>query len=983
MQYFPRITLWVLFTVIVFGLSAQSHRKPGLTDNTPTVFAFTNAQIIVSADVQYKDATMIVRDGWIEDVGSDITIPADAWITDMTGKTIYPGFIDIYTNLGLPNAEQIAERDEKFPNGNHHWNPQVRSFYDGQSDYTHCEKQSTDLRSQGFVAAHIVPPTGVFRGYGSLVKLADDVSSQQILATGLTQNISFRMSRELGRGYPTSAMGAIALIRQCFYDAQWYKGAKQAWQKAPATVEGYEFNPALDALSNSMDKDIPFVFETEDEQWFLRAINVANEFGIQPVIKGSGYEYRRVEAIKQANIPIILPLNFPDKHGTDKPEKALNISLEDLRHWYLAPENPAILTSHNIPFALTSYGMEDAKQFHKNLRKAVTRGLPKNEALRALTQTPAQLLNISDRYGSLEKGKSACFFIASGNIFEEDSFIEQVWVQGEKHVVKENHSYLAGTWNVEIDDFGIAKMDIHNKDKGWEVNWRFEDEEPVKVSDFALKNQRISFTIEGDSLREGMRLSAFAGKDNLSGSAATDSQHFLSWIAQRSAAVSESEQQEGINNENEAATKDQKSYPAIPMLYPSMEYGIKEKPTQKSHILIRNATIWTQGPEDKLEDSDMLVEHGKIVRIGQNLEAPEGAHVIEAQGRHLTPGLIDPHLHTSIAGGVNETGDAITPETRITDVIDANNVWIYRLLAGGLTTGNLFHGSANPIGGQSAIFKMRWGSLAHELILENTKPGLKFALGENVKRSSDRYPDTRMGTREIIKDRFLAALQYEKEKKAAEESNNDKPFRKNLQLEAILEVLHGERLAHVHAYRQDEMLMMMRLAEKFDFTIASFEHTVEGYKIADELREHGAAAVIWTDWSSFKMEAYDAIHQNAKLLLDAGVHTSLHSDNTQLATRMNWEAGKVLKSGVSEIQAMNLITLYPAQILQIDDRVGSLEPGKDADFVLWNGHPLSAFTTADQTWIEGRLYFDRKQDQILQEDVIEQRNFLIQRIQSK
>lgn len=238
-----------------------------------------------------------------------------------------------------------------------------------------------------------------------------------------------------------------------------------------------------------------------------------------------------------------------------------------------------------------------------------------------------------------------------------------------------------------------------------------------------------------------------------------------------------------------------------------------------------------------------------------------------------------------------------------------------------------------------------------------------MALGENVKRSPTRFPNTRQGTEQIIRDALQAAVQYGQDlDRQAKHPARGLPVRRDLQQEAILEVIRGQRRAHVHAYRQDEMLMMMRLAEAFGFTIASFEHTLEGYKIADQLRQHGAAAVVWTDWSSFKVEAQDGILYNARLLNDVGVLTSLHSDNTQLATRMNWEAAKTVKTGVDQIEAMNFVTLHPAKIMGIDHRTGSLESGKDADFVVWNGHPLSSFSIPQQTWVDGRKYFDRQAD---------------------
>ncbi len=948
---------------------AQTHRQPGLRDNTPEVFAFTRARVVTKPGVIIENATLVIRNGIIEAVGQNIQVPADAWQVDLSGKTIYPGFIESYSNVGMPDAKTIAESAEKLPQDGRHWNPQVRSHFSSSLAYNYDEKKAATLRSMGFVAAHTLSDAGVFRGSGSVVKLAEDIPSRQLVKTDISQGLSFSRTTELDRGYPTSVMGAIALIRQSFYDAQWYSRVKND------PFAKTELNPAIGSIAHAMDNRMPFVIETEDEQYLMRAANIAREFSLNLWAAGSGYEYRRVDQIKNSGVSIILPLNFPEKPDVLAPEKSINVSLETLRHWYLAPENPSSLHNAGVTFAITAAGIDKPDNFLKNLRTAVNRGLPKEKALEALTLRPATKLGIGHLYGSLEKGKTASFIITNGDIFDNNTQIEEVWVAGKQHKIEETERPLEGKWLTAggyMDSITISLQYRNNRLQGELLNR--EEETLAKLVNLRFENGRLSFRIPRDTIWSGMRLSATVSENEMLGFGETASGSVFNWKAEKQP-VESSDRKENKKSET-AESLD------LPVLYPSMEYGVKSIPGQVETLLVQNATIWTQGPDGILENADMLVRNGKIAQIGWNLNVPANALVIDAAGRHVTPGLIDPHLHTSIAGGVNETGDAITSETRISDVIDANNVWIYRLLAGGLTTANLFHGSANPIGGQSAVIKMRWGGLPDDLWMQDAMPGLKFALGENVKRSPGRYPNSRMGTAQIIEDSFLAALQYEKDKTASQGSRRRdvKPFRRDLQLEPILEVLQGKRLAHVHAYRQDEMLMMMRLAEKYGFTIASFEHTVEGYKIADELRKHGAAAIIWTDWSSFKMEAYDAIHQNAKLLLDAGVLTSLHSDNTQLATRMNWEAGKTLRSGVSEVDAMNMLTMNPAKIIRLDHRIGSLEPGKDADFVIWNGHPLSSFTTADQTWIEGRKYFDRDEDEKLQKRVIKERALIIDHI---
>jgi imidazolonepropionase-like amidohydrolase len=977
-----RTLLAVILIIQLFSLqiaNGQTQRQIGLRDNTPEVFAFTHARVVVNPQTVIENATLVIRKGVIEAIGSGITIPTDAWTTDLKGKTIYPGFIEMHSQAGLPAPKDIAEAEKNQAPASRHWNPQVRSQYSSLAAYKYDDKAAGELRSQGFVAAHILPGAGVFSGQGSVVKLADDVSPLQMIKPDFTHGISFRATRELGRGYPGSEMGSIALIRQSFQDARWYKAAHEQWQKSPATVSRPEFNPAISALSDALDSRMPFIMDVTELQEIFRAAQLAAEFNINLWAVGSGHEYQRVQEIKRTNIPLIIPVNFPDKPDASRPELSINLSLEELRHWYQAPQNAAILQREGISFALTTHGLKKKDDFLKNIRIAVKQGLEPQKALASLTTIPATMLGLNS-HGTLEKGKSACFFISNGDIFDDNTQIEQVWVQGKKHVIKEDQ-LIAGEWKIENHPFPGATLKISARGRSYEAEITHPaDSKTQKVKNLKWENQRISFTLEKDSLQQGMRMSANVNQNKILGFGEKSDGTLFNWTATRLTDTDSSSVNEGDKDKKPAKTTPLELHP----LYPAMEYGVTSPPVQPGSVLVRNATIWTQGPQGVMENADMLVERGQISRVGRNLTAPAGAMVIDAGGRHVTPGIIDPHLHASIAGGVNEMGDAITSETRISDVIDANSIWIYRLLSGGLTTANLFHGSANPIGGQSAVIKMRWGVSANELLMEGSYPGLKFALGENVKRTEGRYPNTRMGAEQIIRDAFLAAVQYEKDKqlsKGTDRRGRDaKPFRIDLQLEPILEVIKGERLAHVHAYRQDEMLMIMRIAEEFGFRVASFEHTVEGYKIADELREHGAAAIVWTDWSSFKMEANDAIYQNARLLSDAGVLTSLHSDNTQLATRMNWEGGKLLYSGVSETVAMDMLTLNPAKILRIDHRTGTLEPGKDADFVIWNGHPLSAFTIADETWIEGRKYFDREVDREMQQQVINERSQIIERL---
>jgi imidazolonepropionase-like amidohydrolase len=396
---------------------------------------------------------------------------------------------------------------------------------------------------------------------------------------------------------------------------------------------------------------------------------------------------------------------------------------------------------------------------------------------------------------------------------------------------------------------------------------------------------------------------------------------------------------------------------------------------QPRAVVVRGATIWTEGPSGTIENADLLVVDGRIAAVGKNLSAPAGAVEIDGHGKHVTPGVIDAHSHTGIDGQVNEFTHTVTAEVRIKDVLDPLDVAIYRELAGGTTVANVLHGSANAIGGQTTIVKWRWGGGPDDLVFAGAPEGIKFALGENPKQSNfqapgrpPRYPATRMGVANLIRERFTAARDYRKRqeeyrKAASVKGASPIPVRTDLQLEAIAEILEGKRQIHCHSYRKDEILEMIRVADDFGVKIATFQHVLEGYKVADEIAKHGAGGSTFSDWWAYKPEAYDAIPYNGALMRERGVVVSFNSDSDELARRLNWDAAKAIKWGsVPPADALAFVTINPARQLGIEKRVGSLEPGKDGDFVIWSGDPLATSSMALETWIEGKKYFDRSAD---------------------
>jgi imidazolonepropionase-like amidohydrolase len=400
---------------------------------------------------------------------------------------------------------------------------------------------------------------------------------------------------------------------------------------------------------------------------------------------------------------------------------------------------------------------------------------------------------------------------------------------------------------------------------------------------------------------------------------------------------------------------------------------VSSAPARAADLALVGGTVLTVGPQGTLENGTVLIRDGRIAALGRDVKVPAGATVIDVKGRYVMPGILDAHSHTAIEGNVNECSDSVTAEVRITDVVDHRDIDVYRQLAGGVTTVNVLHGSCNAIGGQNAVLKLRWGKTPAEYVFAEAPRGIKFALGENPKRSNfslgtRRYPATRMGVEAVIRQAFEEAREYDREwtdyeKKRKGPGEPPVPPRRDLRKETLRDVLTGKVLVHAHCYRSDEILMLIRLADEIGFKVRTFQHVLEGYKVASEIARHGAGASTFSDWWAYKLEAYDATPYNAAILAGHGVNVSLNSDSGELARRLYWEAAKAVKyGGVSEQEALKMITLNPAQQLGIEKRVGSLEVGKDGDVAIFNSHPFSPAARVEMTLVDGAVLFDRAKD---------------------
>ncbi len=968
--------------VLSAAVLAQVPTAPieGLRDNSPRIHALTNARIFVAPGKVIAKGTLVFQDGVITAVGADLKPPASARVWNLEGRTIYPGFIDSYSQLGLPKDYQTTSRDgaeqggaKATEGGAQSWNGRVTPQRSAADVLNLDAKQVEKMRLLGFTEALVVPGRGVFRGTSALINLSGDDANKSLIRPQVAQHLAFEQSGFREGSYPGSLMGTIALMRQTFLDSDWYARAQAVYAKQPQGLERPETNEALAALEPATGGKQPVVFEVHDELDVLRSLRLAQEFKLAPWLVGSGYEYRVLPQLAASKAPVILPLNFPAVPEVETPEKALDVDLEELEHWEQAPNNPALLARAGVPFALTPAQLKKPDDFWPRLRLAIKRGLTPEQALAALTTTPAKLLGVSGRYGSLEAGKVANLVVADGDLFDKGNILS-IWVDGQSYETdKGKETDLRGTWAVAWNGVQADPTLVVSGESSKPKATLGKTDIPT-----ALQGDQLLLFAPAESFGQTkgtVRLSALTGSGTLQGTGQLPNGTEFSWSAQRTAPFKPAA-------ETKPSTPD--NLLSLPAAYPAGAFGMG-KANQPEWVLVKGATVWTSGPKGRLENSDLLVHQGKIAQVGANLTAPAGAIIIDGRGKHVTPGLIDAHSHTAIFGGVNEATHAVTAEVRVGDVVDATDINIYRELAGGLTTANLLHGSANPIGGQNQVIKLRWGELPEGLKYTPAIPGIKFALGENVKQSnrtdrSTRYPQTRQGVEQIIRDSFAAARDYERSWNLFKQGKTVMPPRRDLQQEAMLEILKDERLVHIHSYRQDEILMFVRLAQDFKFPVGTFQHVLEGYKVADAIAEIGAGGSSFSDWWGYKFEVYDAIPTNGALMRQAGVVVSFNSDSNELARRLNTEAAKAVKyGGLSETEALKFVTLNPAKQLRIDRYVGSLEPGKDADFVLWSGNPLSTYSLALETWVEGRKYFDRARDAQLRTEALDRREALIQK----
>ncbi len=965
-----RALIWGLFLFPLFAGAQVTHPVNGVAEPTDKAYVFTNATIVKDATTTLENATLVIRQGRIQAVGTGLAIPSGSIVVDCKGKFIYPSFIDIYSSYGLPTPQRPqggfnffgAAQLTSNQKGAYGWNQALHTEVDASRLFAADAAKAKQLRDIGFGTVLTHQMDGIARGTGAVVTLADEKENLTIVKSKASAHYSLSKGSST-QSYPSSMMGTIALLRQTFYDAQWYK-SKPAQEGVNLSLQF--FNEGL---------SLPQIFEANDKWNVLRADNIGNDWGVKFIFKAGGNEYQRIAEMKATNASFILPLNYPAAMDVDDPNDVRFVGLDDLKHWELAPGNAAAFEKAGINFCLTTADLTNVGEFGANLRKAMEYGLSEKAALEALTKNPATLLGVYDQVGSLEAGKLANFVITSGPIFSDKTTVYQNWVQGNRYDVKNDGWYdVKGTYNF-ITKGEVNKSFQLELKEGGSASFVAQDTLTGKYT-YNGKLVKLSYT-EGRGPRAKETIMSGVANDSHSWSGTgTDADgKWFTWTANFNAALE--------------TKPDTARAPRVPELgkvtYPFLAYGSEQVPMQET-ILIKNATVWTNEKEGVLTNTDVLLKSGKIAAIGKNLNDPI-AKVIDGTGKHLSAGIIDEHSHIA-AASINEGGQSVTSEVRIGDNLNPDDINIYRQLSGGVTSSHILHGSANTIGGQTQLIKLRWGANAEGLKFKGADPFIKFALGENVKRSSatqgnTRFPDTRMGVEQVLTDAFQRASDYQNQWKEAEANNKKKGatpmvVRRDLELDALVEIMNKKRFITCHSYVQSEITATMRVAEKYGFPVNTFTHILEGYKVADKMKAHGANASTFSDWWEYKMEVIDAIPYNATLMSKVGLNVAINSDDAEMARRLNQEAAKSVKyGGMSEEDALKMVTLNPAKMLHVDDKVGSIKVGKDADVVLWSDNPLSIYAVAQYTIVDGTIFFSRDSDQALRVKNQEEKNRII------
>ena len=753
--------------------SSSTFPVNGTPDARIELHVYEGARIHLSADEVIAEGHLVVRRGRIEAVGAGVYSSAEPAVRhDLSGKEVYPSFVDLYTGWGLKKGERSGwdgkpHYDREDSQAALGWNSALHPEYRAAEAFVPSEKTAKAHLQGGFGAVVTHRQDGIVRGTAALVALGKEANDAVLEPTVAAWHSFSKGSSK--QSYPSSLMGSIALLRQTYCDAQWY-----AQYDAPE-----ERNLSLEAFSGSAQ--LPQFFAAGNWLDVLRADKVGDEFGVQYAFLGGGESYRRLDEISATGGALIVPVNFPSAIDVSDPYLTRLVSLSDMKDWEWAPHNPAKVAEAGIPMALTMNGVKKGGEFLANVRKAVAHGLGANQALDALTRVPAEMIGASDRVGRLAAGLEANFLVTDGPIFEDGSTLHWNVVQGHRHEMEPLESVaIAGRYSLNLDGRDLV-LELKEGDKGPSGRWWPAGTAEDNVDSLAgkakvsLDGRDLVLRLMDDELGTYRLVgNVYEGSRIIDGRGERPDGVWTEWAALRQdtdgGSADTAEPAEAPAGEGEEA--EEADFGPGPLLYPFSAYGRTQLPEQGSWHFV-GATVWTCGDAGKIEGGEVIVHKGRIVAVGQDLDpaAVFGKNVpaltrIDAAGKHITPGILDEHTHIAASRGINEGTQASSAEVSVGTVVNSEDVNLYRHLAGGVTAGQILHGSANPIGGQSGIIKYRWGQTPDEMLIEGADPFIKFALGENVKQSNwgdyqtVRFPQTRMGVEQVYYDHFHRAREY-------------------------------------------------------------------------------------------------------------------------------------------------------------------------------------------------------------------------------
>jgi imidazolonepropionase-like amidohydrolase len=910
----------------------DANERPVL--DTPVVIR--NATIVPSPGQKIESAMVLIEDGRISAVGKDVAVPAGAREIDAAGGSVYAGFLDGFTRLGLGEAKVSAAEErrveDEFESSSE--GPRLR-FESANRNGIFARRRAEDLldvqektyangRNAGFVAAMIAPPQGVLGGSAAVLALGDKPVRRSLLATGTIQTASFvpptPRSLSARDRYPATTFGVMAHFRQALLDARWWNEMREYVKRNPQAAAELPHDPDLEVLQDVLAGRVPLAWEADDFEEIHRALNLAEEFRFRPIIVGGRKAHLVAERLAATKTPVVLTLTLPKKPDEYKWDASGLTRSEGGREllpkgWEKRAYLPAAayeeaskrreeelktaiaLEKAGVAWCISTHGLSQPADGVKLLREMIEAGLPADAAVRALTTAPAKLLGVERELGTIEKGKRGSVVVLNKALEEKDAEVRSVVVDG-------------------------------------------------RVFDFDPFADR--------SRGRGRRGGRDGGDDKDKG---------------EKGATAKAESQPASQPESAPAAKPDPVLAHEPK-WP-IENNAARDPGLKTggNVLLKNALVLPVSGEDQ-PNTSILVEGGKIKAIGRDLAAPAGTKTIDLTGYVVMPGIIDPHSHIAL-DSVNEGTLSVVPEVRCDDVVRSDDLDIYHALAGGVTTIHAMHGSANTIGGQCVQMKLKWGQPASAMIIQDRVKTVKFATGENVTRGgrpgqgrqgqaerARRFPGTRMGVEAVMRRALQAGREYDQQRTTAASTKEGKPLRRDLRLEALADIVTGKIWINCHCYRADEILRLLNVAEDFGVRIGALHHCLEAYRIMPEIARHGCGTATFSDWWAYKVEAYDAVPQNAAMLMRAGINSTIKSDSAELMRHMPLEAAKSIRfGGLSPREALTTITLNPARMFGLEKRTGSIEVGKDADLAVFDGHPLDTFSHCVLTFVDGECYF--------------------------